>query len=251
MGTNGIEYAATPRLEEQILHTSGVERGPVAEPSAEDFALAPLVDKIAYGIARGLIVAVKELELHIAGETRKVSDAVDRRMEMLQSSMRDLSRFMTEQQSANAAVQGRFQQLSAGLDESDARREAAVAALRLETRELSESLSQRIEAAGAALQETDARQTAGLAALENAVSERIDALSRELSIHQEDIGALKSAFHAFTSRVDVLVERLDRQADAVRSMYVAYSQRESELEQLVDGLARLRAQPAPLPANAL
>ena len=45
--------------------------------------------------------------------------------------------------------------------------------------------------------------------------------------------------------MDALGERLDRQAEAVRSMYAAYSQRETELEQLVDGLARLRAFPNP------
>ena len=39
-----------------------------AEPAeaTDDFALAPLVDKIAFGIARGLVVAMKELEHHIA-----------------------------------------------------------------------------------------------------------------------------------------------------------------------------------------
>ena len=110
----------------------------------------------------------------------------------------------------------------------------------------------------AALQESDARQAADLAALQNetrahsqAVSERIDSLCKELGVHQEDIAAVKATLCTFCSRVDALVERLDRQAEAVRSMCTAYSQRETELEQLVDGLARLRAYPTPLPANGL
>jgi uncharacterized protein involved in exopolysaccharide biosynthesis len=48
-----------------------------------------------------------------------------------------------------------------------------------------------------------------------------------------------------------VAERLDRQAEALRSMYSAYAQRETALEQLVDGLARLKAYPAPAPANRL
>jgi hypothetical protein len=51
--------------------------------------------------------------------------------------------------------------------------------------------------------------------------------------------------------VDAFVERLDKQADVLRSMCSTYSQRETELEQLVDGLARLRAYPAPAPTNGL
>ena len=65
------------------------------------------------------------------------------------------------------------------------------------------------------------------------------------------MAATVGAVGAFSSRVDALVERLDRQADAVRSMFTAYSQRENELQQLVDGLARLRAFPAQMPSAAL
>ena len=40
---------------------------------------------------------MKELEDHIAGETRKLGDAVDRRLDVLQTGMHDLSAFVTEQ----------------------------------------------------------------------------------------------------------------------------------------------------------
>jgi uncharacterized coiled-coil protein SlyX len=289
VGTNGIDISAEPRLDEDIMRVPSPDRaqapGPLDKASgrkhafdprlpeaeylrpaggtepvetARDFALAPLVDKIAYGIARGLIVAVKELEQHIASETRKVGDAVDRRLDMLQTSLQDLSRFVGEQQSTNAGVQAQLQELAVGLHESDSHQAAEFEALRSDAREFSAEVSQRIDVTVSALQESDARQAADLAALQNetktlsqSVSDRIDGLSKELSIQQEDIAALKAALCTFSSRVDVLVERLDRQADAVRSMYTAYSQRESELEQLVDGLARLRAQPTPLPTNGL
>src|SRR5256885_1719200 len=139
MGTNGTDIAAEPRLEEFRLQKvdPGQPLGPLdkmpvrkraleADPAetAEDFALAPLVDKIAYSIARGLVVAVKELEHHISSETRKVGDAVDRRLDTLQISLLELSKFVGEQQSTNIAVQDQLQQLTlAGVDlrEADAR----------------------------------------------------------------------------------------------------------------------------------
>lgn len=306
MGTNGTDIATEPRLEEDRLRIPKVELtqadwgqtlasldktpakkrapgGPEATEATEDFVLAPLVDKIAYGIARGLVVAVKELENHIANETRKVGDAVDRRLDTLQTSLQDLYNFAGEQRASNSSVQGQLQELKAGLEETDARQAADVEAIRKEAQEFSVAVSQRIETSTASLQESDARQAAeldalrtetreasssvservnvqgaDLAALQNetklfsqAISERVDGLCKDLGIHQEDIAAVKTALCTFSSRVDTLVERLDRQAEAVRSMCTAYSQRETELEQLVDGLARLRAFPTPLPKTGL
>jgi hypothetical protein len=201
-----------------------------ASESGDDFVLAPLVDKIAFGIARGLVVAMKELEQHIASETRKVGDTVGRRLDALQTSLRD----------------------------NDARQTAELEKLRTDAREFSASVSQRIESSTAALREADARQSSDLEALRaetrafaTSVSERIDSLCADLGVQQEDIAAVKGTFGTLGSRVDALVERLDRQAEAVRLMHTNYSQRETELEQLVNGIARLRAFPTPLPAKGL
>ncbi len=145
----------------------------------EDFALAPLVDRLAYGLAKVLVVAVQEKCQQLAAAT-----------ELLQA--------------------------------SDARQEAGLAALRSETKTFS-----------------------------TMISERVDLLFKELGVQQEDIAAIKSTLCGFSSRADAFVERLDKQADVLRSMCSTYSQRETELEQLVDGLARLRAYPAPAPSNGL
>jgi chromosome segregation ATPase len=312
MGTNGTDIAGEPRLEEFRLQKvdHGQPLGPLdktlarkraleADPveTAEDFALAPLVDKIAHSIARGLVVAMKELEHHISSETRKVGDAVDRRLDTLQISFQELSKFVGEQQSANIAVQDQLQQLAlagdglretdarqaaeldalrtetqgalesvsqrietstTSLEESDARQASELEALRTESRTFSISVSERIDVAAAALRESDTKQAADLATLQSetrsatqSLSERLDGVCKELGVHQEDISAVKTMLGTLCSRVDGLVERLDRQADALRSMNTAYSQRETELEQLVDGLARMRAYPAPLPTNGL
>jgi chromosome segregation ATPase len=246
-------------LEDRIPDTAYLRSAsPMGLGATESFALAPLVDRIAFSMARGLVVAMKELEDHIANETRKVGDAVDRRLDILQTNLQELSGFMGEQRSTNAAVQGQLQELSAGLKETDARHTAGVEALRKEAQETSAAVSQRIESATTSLRESDARLAAELGALQSqtasssqALAERIDGVCKDLAIQQEDLTAVKATLTAFASRVEALATRLDRQAEAVRSMYTAYSQRETELEQLVDGLAKLRAFPTPLPSTGL
>ena len=256
MATNGIDIAVDYGQAFSTLDKAAVLRRPVEsrapDPAeAEDFALAPLVDKIANVIARGLVVAIKELEDHIATETRKVGDAVDRRLDTLQITLQDLTKFMGDQRSTNAAVEGKLQELST-------RESADVETLRAEARESASAASQRMDAVVAAQHQVNAEQSADLQALRaesktfsESVAERFDGLARELGVYQEDIAALKTALTAFSARVDALVERLDRQADAFRSMCSAYSQRETELEQLVSGLARLRSFPTPVPSNGL
>jgi len=191
----------------------------------EDFALAPLVDRLAFVLAKVLVVAVRDLEKHIACETRNVGDTVGRRLDTLQTSFQDLTETVSEQRSKSLVVEEKCQQLAAAtelLQASDARQEAGLAALRSETKTFS-----------------------------TMISERVDLLFKELGVQQEDIAAIKSTLCGFSSRADAFVERLDKQADVLRSMCSTYSQRETELEQLVDGLARLRAYPAPAPSNGL
>jgi hypothetical protein len=326
MGTNGTIIAAEPRLEEEIpgIHTDrgyliaaldktldgthapgnrapggGYLRPDGADPAetADDFGLARLMDKIAFGIARGLVEAVKELEHHIATETRKVGDTVERQLDTLQISLQDLSGFVREQRSTNIAVQDQLQRLTDGGDElretdarqalelealrtvvressesvtqrieiataslreSEARQSSELEILRTETTAFSSSVSERIEVTAAALRESDARQTADLITLQmetrassQSAAERIDSLSADVGVQQEDIAAVKTTLGTIYSRIDALVDRLDRQGDALRLMQTTYSQRETELEQLVDGLARLRTFPKPQPTNGL
>lgn len=261
---------------------NGKTAGENGSESATHLALAPLVDKIAYGFARGLVVALKELENHIATETRKVGDAVGRRLDTLQASFQDLTGAVSEQRAVSLAVQQQCQDLAlatASLRESDTRQAEELNALRVEARTFSGEVSGRIDtltrelgtrqdeagqrldtltAAAAALQESTTRQAGELAAFRTeareqsaALSERVNTLCRELGIQQEDMEAVKTSLGGLSSRVDSVVERLDRQAEALRSIYSTYAQRETELEQLVDGLARLRSYPAPAPAKAL
>jgi prefoldin subunit 5 len=233
-GENGVEMEAERHHVEAGRSSNGRRSeteelrpadGGESMDGIQELVLAPLVDRVAYGLAKVLVFAVRELENHIAGETRKVGDTVGRRLDTLQGSFQDLTEALSEQRSKSLAVEEKCQQLAAAtasLQGSDARQDAGLAALRSETR-----------------------------AFSTMVSERIDGLFKELGVQQEDIAAIKSTLGDFSSRVDAFVERLDKQADVLRSMCSTYSQRETELEQLVDGLARLRAYPAPAPTTGL
>jgi chromosome segregation ATPase len=313
----------TDILAEEVFHVNGKENGAPAD-SGQGMALAPLVDKIAHGIARGLVVAMKELETHIATETRKVGDSVGRRLDMLQASLQDLTDAATEQRSFNISIQERCQELAAedlrqetalatlrtetkdtaaailervdtvagslqdadsrhqadlatlcaetketaaaisgrvdtvagSLQDADLRQQADLATLRAETKETAAAISGRVDTVAGSLQDADSRQQAELVTLRTeakesvaAIAGRIDTLCQELFVHQEDIAAIKSTLSGFSKTVEGVVERLDRQADALRTMCAAYAQRETELESLVDGLARLRAYPAPAPVD--
>ena len=289
MATNATEMAAEHWLEAEGYrpHADRPTNGKTAtdngaERDTSALALAPLIDKIAYGFARGLVVALKELENHIASETRKVGESVGRRLDTLQSSFQDLTGAVSEQRAMSLAFQDQCQRLEAAtvsLRESDARQTEELSAIRGEVKEVSTEVSARIQALGkelgarqeaagqrldalaaatTALQESDSRQAGELAALRTetrelsvAIASRIDTLCRDLGVQQEDMEAVKSTLGGVSTRVDVVVERLDRQAEALRSIYSTYAQRENELEQLVDGLARLRSHPTPAPSKPL
>jgi hypothetical protein len=252
----------------------------------QELALGPLVDQVAYGFARVLVVAMKELETHIANENRKLGDNVGERLDSLQASFDDLAGAVSEERSANLAIMDRcaaLESATASLKESDGSRQEEISVVRTEVSTTAASLSTRIDESvtalkgaeahqqgeianvrrlidteTAAIRERDARQDSDLVALRSetnlfsaSVKERIDALKSDLAIQQEDIAAMKSGLSGFSLRVDGVLERLDKQAEAVHSMYLTYAQRESELEQLIEGLTRLRSVPAPAAAPRL
>jgi chromosome segregation ATPase len=299
MAANTTHLTAERKLAEELFRLQQAKKTENGAPGpAEELALAPLVDRIAYTIASGLVVAMKELENHIASETRKVGDAVGRRLDALQASFDELSGAMAEQRSINQSVQQKCQDLSLvteALHDADTKQEAETASLRVSVTEridavtasvkdsearqqadtasrleaviatvketdteretrmtaLQAALNERLAEASAQLEQTDARRESDMAALRASLTERIDGLCKDLSVHQEDMVAVKSALGGFSKTLESLVERLDRQADALRSMSAAYAQRETDLEQLVQGLARLRAYPAPAPVDRL
>jgi hypothetical protein len=84
-----------------------------------------------------------------------------------------------------------------------------------ETLASSNSVSERIDGAVADL----AALRGETRASSQSVSERIDSLCADLGVQQEDVAAVKGTLCTHGSRVDAPMERLDRQADAVRLLH--------------------------------
>ncbi len=285
-----VDVPAQPQRPQQIHVPDGGDGRPyggtATAGAAQDLVLGPLVDQVAYGFARVLVVATKELESHIANENRKLGDAVGERLGALQASLDELASALSDQRSANRAVKEKCDALeseTALLKESDKHRQEEITALRADSTAAVTSISERIDSVTvslqqahdkqqeeiasvcgrldtetAALRECDARLESEITALRTethgavaAASQRIQTLHNDLAVQQEDIAAMKAAVSGFSSRVDSVLERLDRQAEAVHSMYTTYAKRESELEQVIEGLTRLRSVPAPAPAPRL
>jgi ABC-type transporter Mla subunit MlaD len=109
-------------------------------------------------------------------------------------------------------------------------------------RDFSGSFSSRLDGMGTAMLTLQNETRASF----QPVWERIDNICGDLNARREDIAATRTTLDSISSRIDACVERLDRQADGVRSLHGAYGRRETELDQIVEGLVRLRAcqQPA-------
>ena len=120
--------------------------------------------------------------------------------------------------------------------------------LAAETRALGRSIEQRLDAAAAAIERVAARHESEIDAvraevreLKSSLTERVDALCARVEVEHQGLGALQSAVDGVSPRVNALVERLDRQAGAIRSMHEAETLREDALDQLGEVLAKLKA----------
>jgi len=283
MTKNGADLTAEHQLEEELQGLSKVQesirlldparlRGRVPSPDAAplrspegteeaewanaDFALRPLVDKIAYGMARGLVLALRELENHIAAETRKVGDAVDRRLSAFGVSLEDVSKFVTEQSRTNAVMQDQLQQLgmaAAESRESGARQIAALEQLRTETRDVSASLSARMDLSKITLEESDTRHSAELNALRAETSTVSDSISARIDLtvatleesdarQAAELASLRNetkTFSEWTSdRIDGLYKEVGVQQEDIAAVKAALTAFSSRLDGLMERLDR-------------
>lgn len=255
METNGTESIAQLMGEEDGFAVERIHGNGNSE-IADHSAVGSLVNRIASGIAKELALAIRELEHHIFTEARNTGETVERRLDSFHADLGELSRFMGEQRSANGATEDRLRQFAAAESEfrdALARHAGELETIRAEARDFAGSVAARFEAAMAALDESNARHARERDEFQNEtraslqpVSERIDNLCRQLDARQEDIETTKTTLNSICARIDGIVERLDRQAGAVRSLHGAYQQSGAEIEQIVDGLVRLKALPRPV-----
>jgi len=182
---------------------------------------------LANDIARILVTAFQNLLGEKADESRTLSAAVRHQEDWLAATaerLTELSRKVdglaetaAEQDAARIAAQERHEQLAASVGsvrESTELFESTASAIRREMRELSDSMT-----------------------------DRLDALLCRVGMQQEEISAIKLGAGDLSPRVTAVTERLDRQAEAIRSIWETQSQRESVFDQLVDSLSRLKAAP--------
>ena len=120
--------------------------------------------------------------------------------------------------------------------------------LTVETRALGRSIEQRLDTAAAGIELVAARHESEIGAvraevreLKSSLTERIDSLCARVDVEHQELGALQSTVDGVSPRVNALVERLDRQAGAIRSIYDAQTMRENALDQLGEVLAKLKA----------
>ena len=82
-------------------------------------------------------------------------------------------------------------------------------------------------------------------------SERLDAVCSRAGVQQEELAALQTSVLGVSPRVTALVDRLDRQADAIRSMYDGQALRETVLDEVMGVLGRLKTGTPAVPADQL
>lgn len=263
-----MEAGALMEKAEAILARSGngsTHQGPVVvaseKPKAsqeagkvDEQAVVNVAVKLADGLAHILTGAFRELELHILGETRKLSTSFDQQLERLQtavdglgqlkSSFDQLALSVAEQKSATAAIGQKFEQAAAtvtAVEATAARQDTELSALRTEATAL------RAEA-GALRAETvalrgEAKESSA------ALVQQMDGLAARLGLQQEELAGLKSTTSEISRKVAGFVERVDRQAEIIRALSDTQVRRAAALEELLGVLTRLKTQ-EPLAAAA-
>jgi hypothetical protein len=235
---NGHQLEAGALVEKaEAMWTAAVEQTPPERPreapaslaadegrTADEGVIERLVGNLADSIARNLATAVRDLEQHLIGETRKLSVSFGQQLQKLQASVEsllplkerieDLAGGVSAQHSASLAAQQQHAQLAATtalLQDAHIRHDGEIETLRRDGRELGESVSQRM-----------------------------DDVWKQLGLQQEGIASLQSAASEIPSRMAALVERLDRHADAIRSLQEMHQRRETALEGLVEAVTKLK-----------
>jgi chromosome segregation ATPase len=202
------------------------------EDAPETAAERPLAARLAADIANGLtsvlVRAIQDLERHITVENDRLGSTFGQRLDKLQSSVEGLQLLhdrLDDLVHAEDVVQERFEQLAATtacLREAHARLDTDMAALRLQMEELSASTSNRVDEA----------------------CRRIEGQEREIS-------TINSGISDLASKVAAAAERLERHANAIRTIHDSHQQRTAVLGQVGELLDRLRSVPVSQEAVAL
>jgi len=193
-----------------------------------------IAGKLADGLAKILIGAFHELEIHLVGESRKVAHSFQEQLErlratveslvQLQNKFEHLAEAVSEQRSSSGAVGEKYDQLAqtvTSLEQTTSRHQSELGALRGETKDLSAMVGQQV-----------------------------DTLAARLGLHQEELTGLKTTVSDISRKVAGFIERLDRQAEVIRSLSDVQARRAAALDDVLGVLTRLNTPEQQLVAAA-
>jgi chromosome segregation ATPase len=229
-------WALVEKAEAMSLMASHQEAGPqeVASPErsmAGQSLAARLASDIANGLTNILARAIQDLERHITVESGRLNSAFSERLDRLQSGVENLQPLhdrLDQLAHAGVAAQEKYEQLAAttaSLQESHARLDTDMGALRLQLDELSVS-----------------------------TSSRVDEACRRIEGQERDISTINSGISEIASKVAAAAERLERHANAIRTIHESHEERAAVLGQVGELLDRLRspqASPDPIALDSL
>jgi chromosome segregation ATPase len=224
-----MEAAALVEKVEAMSSLASHQEARAADPATVERTLAArLAADIANGLTNVLVRAIQDLERHITVENGRLNAAFGQRLDKLQSSVEGLQLLhdrLDHLVQAEAAVQERFEQLAAttaSLRDAHARLDTDMAALKLQMDQLSTSTSSRVHEA----------------------CRRIEGQEREIS-------AINSGISELATRVAAAAERLERHANAIRTIHDSRQERAAVLGQVGELLDRLKSVPVSPEAIAL
>jgi len=212
----------------------------------DEQAMAHMAGKLADGLSKILTGAFQELERHIIGESRKISISLEQQLERLQATVDSLTQLkvvfeqltetVAQQKLVGATLGQKHDQVSAqviALQDTTARYETELGALRGETTTLrAETVAIRGETVTL---RTEAKDFSA------AITHQMDGVSARLGLHHEELAGLKSNISDVSRKVTGFIERLDRQAEVIRSLNETQVRRAAALDELLGVLTRLKA----------
>lgn len=218
-----------PSVSSHVTHPKSEER-----PKVDEQVMANMAAKLADGLSRILTGAFEELERHIIGESRKIGTSFDQQLDRLQASVNSLEQLqakfghlsdaVSELRASAAATsqkQDQFSTSMAAVEETSARHDKELGALRGETTAL----------------RTEAKDYATV------VAHQMDALSARLGLSQEDLTGLKSTVAEISRKVAGYGERIDRQGEVIRAITDSQAKRAVAFDELLAVLTRLKTPP--------
>jgi uncharacterized phage infection (PIP) family protein YhgE len=216
-----------PAVSSHVTHPKSEER-----PKADEQVMANMAAKLADGLSRILTGAFEELERHIIDESRKISTSFDQQLDRLQASVHSLEQLQAKFEhlsdtvselrvsaAATSQKQDQFSTSMAAVEETSARHDKELGALRGETTAL----------------RTEAKDYATV------VAHQMDALSARLGLSQEDLTGLKSTVAEISRKVAGYGERMDRQGEVIRAITDSQAKRAVAFDELLSVLTRLKA----------